>query len=244
MIEPPQVRLPLEVREVPPHLSRAERRHRRRPSKPRQNRVTPFGELIATESRGTLMGNRGCLHDANGAIRRAFANKRWISCLLESRGIHRTIMAPGRYTELFFLDEATALAAGHRPCAECQRARYRRYREAWATARSLGDESRLPSADEMDRVLHVERVQPGGAKAMYAARIAGLPDGAMVADEADRPFLVLQSVLLPWGPGGYGDPVRIEPGLVVRVLTPRSTVGALSAGYPAGIHDSAMDAIS
>lgn len=185
------------------------------------------------------MGNRGCLHDANGAIRRAFANKRWIACLLEFRGIHRTVMAPNRYTELFFLDEATALAAGHRPCAECQPTRYRAYRDAWARARSKGAGSRVPSADEMDRVLHVERVQAGGAKAMYAARIAGLPDGAMVADVADRPFLVLQPVLLPWEPGGYGDPIRTEPRLVLRVLTPRSTVGALSGGYRAGIHDSA-----
>ena len=88
---------------------------------PLQNRVTPFGALIATESRGTLMGNRGCLHDEQQRIRRPFVGKRWIICVLEFRGRHRAVMSPGRYTELFFLDEATALAAGHRPCAECQR---------------------------------------------------------------------------------------------------------------------------
>jgi hypothetical protein len=209
---------------------------------PRQNRVTPFGELIATDSTGTLMGNRGCLHDATGSIRRTFANRRWIACLLEFRGIHRTVMTPGRYTELFFLDEATALAAGHRPCAECQRARYRRYRQAWAAARLNRAAPRVPSADEMDCVLHGERVQPGGAKATYPARVAELPDGAMVADEANRPFLVLQPVLIPWEPVGYGEPVGTAPDLVMRVLTPRSTVGALSAGFPVGIHDSARKA--
>ena len=91
---------------------------------PRQNRVTPFGEIIATPERGTFMGNRGVLHDAEGRIRRAWQVKRWIVCVLEFRGRKRTVMTPGPYTELFFLDEATALAAGHRPCAECRHARF------------------------------------------------------------------------------------------------------------------------
>src|SRR5262245_5520966 len=101
---------------------------------PLQNRVTPFGDLIATAARGTLMGNRGCLHDDCRQIRRPFALKRWIACVLDFRGRHRTVMAPGRYTELFFLDEATALAAGHRPCAECRHADYVRFRSLWAAA--------------------------------------------------------------------------------------------------------------
>src|SRR3954468_18219668 len=91
---------------------------------PRQNRVTPFGDIVANPARGTLMGNRGCLHDASGRIVRPFRLTNWIYCLLEFKGRHRQVMSPGRYTELFFLDEATALAAGHRPCAECQRGRY------------------------------------------------------------------------------------------------------------------------
>ena len=120
---------------------------------PRQNRVTPFGELIATESRGTLMGNRGCLHDDQQRIRRAFACKRWIICVLEFRGRRRAVMTPGRYTELFFLDEATALAAGHRPCAECQHARYLLFRETWAAANPDLSGGASPSADVIDGVL-------------------------------------------------------------------------------------------
>src|SRR5688500_8008085 len=102
---------------------------------PRQNRVTPFGELIAAPARGTLMGNRGCLHDGDQRIRRLFVGKRWIHCVLEFKGRRRQVMAPGRYTELFFLDESTALAAGHRPCAECQRDRYLEFRRCWMAGR-------------------------------------------------------------------------------------------------------------
>src|SRR5262245_61405643 len=99
---------------------------------PRQNRVTPFGEVVAVPERGTFMGNRGVLHDEGGRIRRAWLVKRWILCVLEFKGRHRAIMAPDRYTELFFLDEATGLAAGHRPCAECRRSRFLAFRDAWA----------------------------------------------------------------------------------------------------------------
>jgi hypothetical protein len=205
---------------------------------PKQNRLTPFGELIATEHRGTLMGNRGCLHDERQHIRRRFACKRWIVCVLEFRGRHRTIMARGRYTELFFLDEATALAAGHRPCAECQHARYRMFRDLWATANLVGGTS-VPSADEMDQVLHTERIATGGAKRTYPSMLSELPSGTMVVDEANRPFLVLQRDLLPWEPGGYGRAVRQPSGIDFRVLTPRSIVRILSAGYPVEIHPSA-----
>ena len=102
---------------------------------PKQNRVTPFSTLIATPARGTLMGNRGCLHDDHAQIRRPFQGQRWIICLLEFKGRKRSIMTPGQYTELFFLDEATALAAGHRPCAECQRDRFNLFREIWGQGR-------------------------------------------------------------------------------------------------------------
>src|SRR5262245_2769345 len=98
---------------------------------PRQNRVTPFGEIIATPERGTFMGNRGVLDDETGKIRRTWQVRRWLLCVLEFRGRHRTVMTPGHYTELFFLDEATGLAAGHRPCFECRRDRFRAFQEAW-----------------------------------------------------------------------------------------------------------------
>jgi hypothetical protein len=198
-----------------------------------------LGELIATEARGTLMGNRGCLHDESQRIRRACACRRWIACVLEFRGRHRRVMAPGRYTELFFLDEATALAAGHRPCAECQHARYRLFRDVWAAANPGAVPSAPPSADEMDRVLHAERVGRGGEKHTYPGWPSELPTGAMVADECNRPFLVLGSVLVPWEPSGYGRAVPTPVGTEFRVLTPRSIVRALAAGYPVAVHPTA-----
>jgi hypothetical protein len=208
---------------------------------PRQNRVTPFGGLIATECRGTLMGNRGCLHDDQQRIRRPFACKRWLICVLEFRGRHRSVMTPGRYTELFFLDEATALAAGHRPCAECQHARYRLFRDLWAAANPDAASS-TSFADELDRLLHAERVGPRGAKRTYPGLPSDLPAGTMVADESERAFLVLGQALLPWEPGGYGPFVPQPAGVEFRVLTPRSIVGALAAGYPVAVHPSARQA--
>jgi len=211
---------------------------------PRQNRVTPFGELISTEQRGTLMGNRGCLHDADGIIRRAFTNRRWIVCVLDFKDRHRKIMSPGRWTELFFLDEATAFAAGHRPCAECQRERYRQYREAWIAHQTGRRVAQTPSAEEIDRSLHLDRMQAGHAKSTYRATIGLLPDGTMVADDAGQAYLVLHSTLVPWEAGGYGHPVQPSTDLEMRVLTPRATVGVLGAGYPVDVHESAFRASS
>ena len=131
---------------------------------PRQNRVTPFGDLIATESRGTLMGNRGVLHDERQRIRRLFNGRRWIYCVLQFKDRRRVVMAPNHYTELFFLDEATALAAGHRPCAECQRGRYREFQAAWAAANPTLTDGAGAGADRMDAVLHAERDRPGQGK--------------------------------------------------------------------------------
>ena len=123
---------------------------------PRQNRVNPFGEIIATPERGTFMGNRGVLHDDEGRIRRKWQGKRWIVCVLEFRGRKRKVMTPSRYTELFFLDEATALAAGHRPCAECRRERFKSFCCAWQPAHPQKGGSR-PSASDIDTCLNAER---------------------------------------------------------------------------------------
>ncbi|HEY9058475.1 MAG TPA: hypothetical protein VIN77_15095, partial [Aurantimonas sp.] len=124
---------------------------------PLQNRVTPLGEIIADPARGTLMGNRGILHDGNRELGRSrWKHKAWIACTLAFRGRKRTPMTPGRYTELFFLDEATALAGGHRPCAECRRADFNAYRTAWATAHCL---DAPPTAKAMDDMLHAHRVK-------------------------------------------------------------------------------------
>ena len=113
---------------------------------PRQNRVTPFGDIIATPHRGTFMGNRGVLHDAGGRIKRAWQLKRWIVCVLVFKGRKRQVMTPGHYTELFFLDEATTLAAGHRPCAECRRDRFLAFGRAWRSARPKGKQGDRPTA--------------------------------------------------------------------------------------------------
>jgi hypothetical protein len=204
---------------------------------PRQNRVTPFGGLIATADRGTLMGNRGCLHDAAQRIQRSFALQRWIICLLQFKGRRRTVMTPGRYTELFFLDEATAMAAGHRPCAECQRERYQLFRVHWAAARAT---TGVPSAGEMDDVLHAERLDAAHAKRTYVERLSGLPAGVMVADDEARAHLVLADALRAWSPAGYGPRRPQGPSARMRVLTPPSIVRVLARGYPVGLHASAL----
>jgi hypothetical protein len=181
------------------------------------------------------MGNRGCLHDAAQRIRRPFAVKRWIVCRLEFKGRRRPLMRPGHYTELFFLDEATALAAGHRPCAECQRERYRLFRAHWAARRGPGP----ASADDIDEVLHAERLDGRRGKRTWLEQLARLPSGVMVADEAAGACLVHGGALLPWGLAGYGPPRAPTAKVTVAVLTPPSVVAAIADGYPVGRHPSA-----
>jgi hypothetical protein len=202
---------------------------------PLQNRVTPFSELIATDARGTLMGNRGILHDERRLIRRAFAGRRWIICVLQFKNRHRTVMTPNRYTELFFLDEATALAAGHRPCAECQRARYLEFRAHWAAATPEASHAATPSVDAIDRVLHAERLDVDGGKRTYQERAGRLPRGTMLADDEARAYLVLDDALLPWTPTGYAEPVPMSS-TPMRVLTPRSIVRAIAHGFGVTLH--------
>ena len=206
---------------------------------PRQNRVTPFGELIASPARGTLLGNRGLLHDAHGAIRRPFQVQRWIICRLSFKGRRRPIMAPGQYTELFFLDEATALAAGHRPCAECQRPRFEHFRAVWAAANPRLSGGPRPPAPLLDAALHAERLTPAARQRTFAALAASLPDGACVSLPGDpRAYLVRGPYLLHWTPFGY-DAAQPRPIGTVQVLTPRSVVRTLAAGFAAQIHPSA-----
>jgi len=203
---------------------------------PRQNRVTPTGEIVAHPARGTLFGNRGCLHDAGGRIMRHHQGRRWIACLLAFKDRRRPLLQPGRYTELFFLDEPTALAAGHRPCAECRRADYDRFRHAWM--RACGDR---PGADAIDHVLHTARLDPATQRQRRIARPADtLPDGAMVLI-ADVPHLIRGDAAHPWRPQGYGDPVARPPGSVT-VLTPPPILAVLRAGYTPACHPSVMPA--
>ncbi len=209
---------------------------------PRQNRVTPFSTLIATPARGTLTGNRGCLHDDHGQIRRSYQGQRWIICLLEFKGRKRAIMQPNHYTELFFLDEATALAAGHRPCAECQRDRFNLFREFWAQGNPELVNTIRPTAAVIDAVLHHERTTIDLEQRGLRQPISDLPDGVFVADEEQTAYLVLDHQLRQWKPEGYQQPAKDLSDSLLRVLTPTSIVRALSAGYPVNIHPSARQA--
>lgn len=189
-----------------------------------RNRVTPTGELRAVPDRGLVYGNRGCLHDAEGRIRRAYAVRRWIACRLEFKDRRRRQqMPPGRYTGLYFLDEATAFAAGHRPCAECRRAAYVRFGELWRTAHP--DDR---GADAIDSTLHAERWSDG-AQRQHAASYADLPDGSMVTI-GDAPWLVFGPTLRRWTPAGYAD--RIDrPSGTATVLTPPTIRAILATGW-------------
>jgi hypothetical protein len=187
---------------------------------PLQNRVTPLGELIATPERGLVYGNRGCLHDAEGNIRPRYAVKRWIACQLEFRGWQRpALLMPGRLTELFFLDEATALAAGHRPCALCRRADYDHMRTAWPDPHA--------GADAIDDRLHAERLNARTrGRRLHRAALRELPDGAFVIHD-DRPWLVLGGYLLAWSPGGYTTRSRRPARGIATVITPPSLLKLL-----------------
>ncbi len=205
---------------------------------PHQNRVTPFSTIIATPARGTLMGNRGRLHDDQGRIRRAFESERWIVCQLSFKDHKRSVMTPGLYTELFFLDEVTALTAGHRPCAECQRERFDLFRETWARANPDLTSHPRPSASSLDAALHRERLASRQGPARVEAHIDELPDGVFVTDDNTNAYLVQGRKLYRWTPSGYHRAVQRNVRHPYRVLTPPSIVQALAAGYPAEIHDS------
>jgi hypothetical protein len=194
---------------------------------PRQNRVTPLSELVTDPARGLVYGNRGCLHDATGRIRRRYNGKRWIACRLQFRGWHRQpLMQRGRFTELFFLDEATALAAGHRPCALCRREDYGRFVTIWYDLHpdQVG-------ADAIDAQLHGERVTPDIRAQLYReAPLDELPDGAFVLREG-APWLVLGAELLRWTPAGYAARRPRPAGQQAVLITPPSLVAVLRADW-------------
>jgi hypothetical protein len=199
---------------------------------PLQNRVDPFGELFADPARGLLMGNRGGrLHDERRSLgKRRWTSKAWICCQLDFNNRHRNVWGDG-YSELFFLDEVTALAAGHRPCFEC-----RRHAAECFAALFSGHEKRA-SAAEMDKVLHVERLA-GKAKHTHRRNIDSLPDGAMIALGGDV-FAVRGKRLLRWTPSGYGEERPRPRGTHVAALTPPSCLAVLSRGYQPIWHSSA-----
>ncbi|ALG11838.1 hypothetical protein AOZ06_37635 [Kibdelosporangium phytohabitans] len=199
-------------------------------SRPLCNRVTPAGDLVATEHRGTLFGNRGVLHNDDLVLVRRHQVRRWVVCVLEFRGRRRQMMQPRRYTELFFHDEAVALSAGHRPCAECRYGDYQRFRRAWMVGLGL---SRLPSADEMDVVLHGQRGVADGVRSTHKAEWDELPDGVFVLRDGGF-WLLHERLLWPWTPAGYGSPHELFAG-TAEVLTPVATVATIGAGYRPGV---------
>jgi hypothetical protein len=202
---------------------------------PLQNRVTPFGELLADPARGLFMGNRGGrIHDGERRLLpRRWASKQWICCALAFRGRHRTVWGAG-YTELFFLDEVTALSAGHRPCFECRRADAQAFAAAWERASGL-----RPRATEMDAILHSERLD-GRDKRTHPRTFAELPDGAMIATEGAA-YAVRGEALLRWSPHGYATPVPRPRNVEADVLTPPAIVAVLGAGYSPQWHESAKE---
>ncbi|WP_068117138.1 hypothetical protein [Tropicimonas marinistellae] len=201
----------------------------------RQNRVLPTGEIVATPARGLFMGNRGILHDTEGRLGVSrWKHTAWICCALSFKGRRRPVMAPGRYTELFFLDEAVALAAGHRPCAECRRNDYSRFRAAWAAAFGTPPQR----AAEMDNRLHGDRVGRDRRQIRHDAEFAALPAGAFVLWN-DAPHLVTRTALQPFSASGYGAPLPRPRYGAATVLTPRRTCACLMAGYTPALHPTA-----
>jgi hypothetical protein len=198
---------------------------------PLQNRVDPYGQLHAVEARGAFMGNRGILHNAERHVIAAWRSPRWITCALDFKGRRREVFAPHRYSELFFLDEATSLAAGHRPCAECRRNRFKEFCAFWAAGNADHVVSQTLSADTIDRVLHSERVRNGGGKQTYQAVLSTLPAGSA--------YLIWAGKLRPWSFAGYGPAASVLPATEVAVLTPRSIVQAIRPGFVPQVHESA-----
>ncbi|MGJ5204664.1 hypothetical protein [Bradyrhizobium sp. HKCCYLR20261] len=205
---------------------------------PLQNRVTPLGDIVATPHRGLFTGNRGIIHDpaTRTLLSKRWSSPAWLVCLCEFRGKRREVMARRSWTELFFLDEATALAAGHRPCFYCRRDDAERFRAAWETGNGVS----AIRASEIDKVLHRERLERGKKRLhSLSGPVAELPDGAMV-QSGEESFAILRGRALPWSFAGYG--VARDDLAAPLLLTPPSTLRALRAGYRPVLHPSAQAA--
>ena len=207
---------------------------------PLQNRVTPFGEIVAVPDRGTFMGNRGSLHnERRQLVRQLCSQKYWISCRTEFKGRKREVMRPGCYTELFFLDEATALAVGHRLCWTCRRACFRHFKAGWLDGNPEAGLGRRPTMKQIDSILHADRLTEDGKKRVFRAAIGDLADGAMVRPAGtEDAFLLWRDRLHHWTPGGYDEVRPVERDQVVDVLTPKTIVNAIWAGYVPELHPS------
>lgn len=199
-----------------------------------QNRVLPTGEIVAAPFRGTLMGNRGILHDEAQTLKtRRWQHPHWVTCVLHYKDWHRPVMTPHNYTELFFLDEATALAAGHRPCGLCRRADYNRFRQLWDAAHGPA-----PDLMTLDRHMHRDRVTRTRQQVRHTAPLKSLPDGTFILHDG-APHLVRDARLLRAAPDGYNASLPRPTSGEATVLTPACTVAVLTQGYRPALHPSA-----
>lgn len=195
-----------------------------------QNRVDPFGNLIRTTARGSWMGNRGVLHNDQQELLRPFKLKAWLTCRLEFKKRKRQVMAPNRYTELFFLDEATSFAAGHRPCCECRRDDFDKFKSLWLKGNPEYNFDEKTSIQKIDEVLHKERIDRNKAKITFEEDVDNIPDGSFVLFN-DHAFLISDKLFFLWSPFGY-DKGRSAPATgKLTVLTPKSIVNTFRAGY-------------
>lgn len=195
-----------------------------------QNRVNPFGDIIKTPARGSFMGNRGVIHNKHKEITHAFRHKAWITCLLEFKARKRAVMTPDRWTELFFLDEATAFAAGHRPCFECRREDAKRFKSCWIQGNPSYNFNMNTSIKEIDEVIHSERIDDQKKKITYQCWSSEIPEGTFILFDAD-PYVFTKRRLHRWTPFGYEKIIDLPQDSKVTVLTPISIVNAFRAGY-------------
>jgi hypothetical protein len=195
-----------------------------------QNRVDPFGKIILTDARGSFMGNRGVIHNEDRQITHAFKHKQWIICVLKFKDRKRSVMTPGRWTELFFLDEATAFAAGHRPCFECRKEDAKQFKSCWIQGNASHKFTMTTSIKAIDEVLHRERIDSNKTKVTHQRLSSELPDGTFVINDDDA-FLLNNGRLHRWTPFGYDNSRVLSEDSILTVLTPQSVVNAFSAGY-------------
>ena len=199
-----------------------------------QNRVDPSGNIINTTARGAWMGNRGLLHNEHQQILRPFKLKAWLICLLEFKGRKRPVMAPRQYTELFFYDEATAYAAGHRPCSECRRPDFNKFKSLWLKANPGYGFDEKVSIQKIDAILHGERIDGNGSKIKYEDSLATLPDGTFIELD-NKPYLLYNGSVYQWSPFGYAEKEELPDREMVVVLTPKSVVNTFRVGLMAQI---------
>jgi hypothetical protein len=210
---------------------------------PLQNRISPFSTIVATPERGTWTGNRGVIHNADKEIVRNHAVKYWITCELKYKNFQRKVMTPNRWTELFFFDEATAFAAGHRPCGFCRHPDFKRFKSLWLLANGerydLGKDAKI---DTIDALIHQERLNKNGSQKTFKANLTTLPDGTFVTlNDAAKAYLWFQHNLYEWSFSGYTKILKIVQNQEVEALTPFSYVETFRAGYLPEIHTSVTE---